>query len=59
MLYSNGCRAQSSLEYVLDCKEGGLVTQTHNKVLDSLGDIDSLVYKDVLRDPIVREINVL
>ena len=52
----NGCGAQSSLEHSLDCKKGGLVAQRHNKVHESLHDIGSLVYKDVLRKPVVREI---
>ena len=33
------------------------MTQRHNKVRDSLGDIASLVYKDVLRELIVRGVN--
>ena len=33
------------------------MTQRHNKVHDSLGDIASLVYQDVLREPVVREDN--
>ena len=53
----DGCRAQSSLEHALDCKKGGLVTQRHNNVRDSVGDVASLVYKDVLREPVLREIN--
>ena len=52
----DGCGAQFSLEHALDCKKGGLVTQRHNKVCDSLGDIASLVYKDALREPIVWEV---
>ena len=31
--------------------------QRHNKVCDLLGDIASLVYQDVLRKPVVREVN--
>ena len=53
----DGCGAQFSLEHALDYKKGGLVTQRHNKVCDSLGYITSLVYKDVLREPVVREVN--
>ena len=30
------------------------MTQRNNKVHDSLGDIASLVYKDVQREPVVR-----
>ena len=32
------------------------MTQRHNEVCDSLDDIASLVYKDVLREPVVREV---
>ena len=56
-VWCDDCGPQSSLEHSLDCKKGGLVTQRHNKVHDSLGDIASLVYQDVLREPVVREDN--
>ena len=31
--------------------------QRHNEVRDALGDLASLVYKDVIREPIVQEAN--
>ena len=31
--------------------------QHHNEVRDALGDLASLVYKDVIREPIVQEAN--
>ena len=43
----DGCGAQSSLEYELDCKKG---ESRHNEVRDTLRDIVSLVYKNVLRE---------
>ena len=39
----------------MDCKKGGLVTQRHNEVQDALGDLAAIVYKDVVREPIVQE----
>ena len=54
-----GCGAQFSFEHAMVYKKGGIVTQRHSKVCDSLGDIASLVYQDVLREPVVREVNEL
>ena len=31
--------------------------QRHNEVCDSLDDIASLIYKDVLKEPVVREVD--
>ena len=31
--------------------------QRHNEIRDALGDLASLVYKDVIREPIVQEAN--
>ena len=36
-------------------KKGGLVNQRHNKVRDALGDLAAIVYKAVVRKPIVQE----
>ena len=51
----DGCGAQFSLGHALDCKKGGLITQRHNEVRDALGDIAALTYKEVVREPLVRE----
>ena len=32
-----------------------MVTQRHNEVRDALGDLAALAYKDVIREPIMRE----
>ena len=53
----DGCRAATSLEHAFDCKKGGLVTQCHNEVRDVIGDLASLVYKEVVNEPIVQEAN--
>ena len=39
----------------MDCRHGGLVTRHHNEVQDALGDLASLLYKDVVREPVVCE----
>lgn len=53
----DGCGETFSLQHALKCKKGGLVTQRHNEVRDAVGDLSSLVWKDIKREPIVREAN--
>ena len=53
----HGCGAATSLEHALDCKKGGLVTQRHNEVRDVIGNLASLVYKEVVKESIVQEAN--
>ena len=45
------------MEHALDRKKGGLVTQRHNEIRDVIGDLASLVYKEVVKEPIVQEVN--
>ena len=52
-VHCDGCGEQFSFQHALDCKKGGLVTQCHNEVRDALGDLAAIVYKDVVREPIV------
>ena len=54
-VHCDGCGEQFSFQHALDCKKGGLVTQRHNEVRDALGDLAAIVYKDVVREPIVQE----
>ena len=54
-VHCDGCGEQFSFQHALDCKKGGLVTQHHNEVRDALGDLAAIVYKDVVREPIVQE----
>ena len=53
--HCDGCGEEFSFQHALDCKKGGLVTQCHNEVRDALGDLAAIVYKDVVREPIVQE----
>ena len=50
--FCDGFGSQSSMEHALDCRIGGLVIQRHNEIRDAMGD---LVYKEVIREPVVRE----
>ena len=55
--FCDACGVIFNLQHTLDCKKGGLATLRHNEVRDALGDTASMVYKDVVREPIVREAN--
>ena len=43
------------MEHALDCRIGGLVIQQHNEIRDALRDLASIAYKEVTREPVVRE----
>ena len=45
------------MEHALDCKKGGLVTQCHTEVRDVIGELESIVYKEVLQEPVVQKAN--
>ena len=49
---------QFSTGHALDCRKGGLVIQRHNETRYALGDLASIAYKEVMREPVVREPNV-
>ena len=51
----DGCGLSFTLTHALDCRKGGLVTQRHNEIRDTLGDLAVLGFKEVLREPVVRE----
>lgn len=51
----DGCRAQFSIEHFLDCYCGGLVSCRHNEVCDAFGDLASLVWSLVTKEPIVYD----
>ena len=41
------------MERTLDCRFGGLVGRCHNKVRDAIGDLASLVWGNVVHEPVV------
>ena len=49
----DGCGAPISVDHALDCRFGGLVTRRHNEVRDAFGDLASLVWSPVVKEPIV------
>ena len=51
----DGCGAPFSIEHALDCRFGGLVTRRHNEVRDAFGDLASLVWAPVVKEPVVRD----
>ena len=51
----DGCGAEFTLSHALSCRKGGLVIRRHNEVRDSIGDLASLVWSKVWREPIVRD----
>ena len=53
----DGCGAAFNYEHehALDCKKGGLITRHHNEVRDTLGDLSSIAYKDIIREPVIQK----
>lgn len=51
----DGCGAPFTVTHALDCRVGGLVCRRHNEVRDAFGDLSSLVWSQVKREPIVCE----
>ena len=51
----DGCGAPLSIKHALDCRFGGLVTHRHNEVRDAFGDLASLVWSPVVKEPIVND----
>jgi len=49
----DGCGAPFNIEHALDCRHGGLVSPKHNEVCDAFGDLASLVWSPVLKEPVV------
>ena len=51
----DGCGSSFTVDHALDCRFRGLVTCRHNEVRDAIGDLASLVWGQVSREPIVCE----
>ena len=54
----DGCGGDFSIEHALDCRFGGLVVHLHNEVHDAIGDLASLVWGNVVHEPLVCEPSV-
>ena len=55
--FRDGCESPSTLRHALSCKTGGLLTLRYNEIRDAVGTLASLVWKDVQREPVIREYN--
>ena len=51
----DGCGAPFSIEHALNCRFVGLVTHRHNEVQDAFGDLASLVWAPVVKEPVVHD----
>ena len=51
----DGCGALSSLNHFLICRKGGLIVQRHNEIRDAIGDLATLLWGQVKREPVVSE----
>ena len=53
--FCDGCGAPFTVEHSLDCRVGGLVGYRHNEVRDAVGDLASLAWGQVTREPVICE----
>jgi hypothetical protein len=53
--HCDGCGQDFTISHALSCKKGGLIIMRHNEIRDAVGDISSLVWPSVQREPIVRD----
>ena len=51
----DGYGAAFLMSHALNCWRGGLVIRRHNEICDALGVLACLAYKDVIREPVVRD----
>ena len=51
----DGCGAPFSIEHALGCRFGGLVTRRYNEVRDAFGNLASLVWAPVVKEPVVHD----
>ena len=52
----DGCGGDFSIEHALSCTFfGGLVVRRHNEVWDAIGDLASLVWGNIMHEPVVCE----
>ena len=49
------CGEPSILDHALDCRKGCLIIQRHKEVRDTLGNVATLIYRDMIKRPVVRE----
>ena len=52
--YCDGCGGVFSVDHALHCQIGGLVGQRHNEVHDAIGNLASLAWGQVQKEPAVQ-----
>ena len=51
----DGYRVPFNIEHALDCRFGSLVTHRHDEVLNAVGDLASLIWTPVVKEPVVHD----
>ena len=49
--------APFSLSHALSCRKGGLIIRRHNEVRDAIGDLSSLLWNQIKKEPVIREVD--
>ena len=58
LTFCDGCQSPFTLQHALVCKKGDLLALRHHEIRVVVGDLASLVWKDVQREPVIREYNL-
>ena len=51
----DGCGDPFTTSHALDCRRGGLVVQCHNEIHDLVSDLTSLVWSQVVKEPLTED----
>ena len=51
----DGCGSEFSVTHALDCRKGGLVVQRHNEIRDTICSLASLVWGQVVKEPVASD----
>ena len=51
----DGCGASFTTIHASDCRKGGLVSLRHNEIRDLLCELSSIVWNNVVREPIIQK----
>ena len=51
----DGCGDLFTTSHALDCRKGGLVIQRHNEIRDLISDLSSIVWSQVVKEPLIGD----
>ena len=51
----DGCGEIFDVQNALSCKKGGLISQRHNEVRDIVAELSQIAWKQVHKEPVIRE----